>query len=175
MVIPSKINGYTVTAIGYEAFKDNTSITSVTIPDSVTLIDEFAFHYCESLKEVNLGKGLKTIDSDAFAHCYALTAITIPDSVTKLGTAVFQYCQNLESVMIGKGLTQINHAVFSYCYYLASVTIPASVTYIGVYAFDDCPYITNVYYEGSQSAWQQISIDEENSVLTSATIHYNAY
>ena len=58
VVIPSEINGYTVTNINYSAFYNNTVIESVTMPDTITNIGEFAFSECTNLKSVTLSKGI---------------------------------------------------------------------------------------------------------------------
>ncbi len=66
VVIPGEIDGYKVTTIGGYAFERCTSLTSVTIPDSVTTIGEMAFYCCTSLTSVTIGNGVTTIGDNVF-------------------------------------------------------------------------------------------------------------
>ena len=101
--------------IGNYAFTRCSSLTSVTIPDSVTTIGDCAFRVCSSL-----------------------TSVTIPDSVTTIGYRAFYYCSSLTSVTIPDSVTSIGGSAFVGCSSLTSVTIPDSVTTIGRNAFEDC-------------------------------------
>jgi hypothetical protein len=93
--IPSKLDGYTVSVIGYNAFYERTSLTGVTIPDTVTKIDYNAFYRCESLKEVTIPSGVTEIGISAFMSCTSLTKITIPASVTLIDADAFFGCDDL--------------------------------------------------------------------------------
>ena len=104
---------YSVTSIGW--FRSCSSLTSVTIPNSVISIGEGAFYYCSSL-----------------------TSITIPNSVTSIGEITFAFCSSLTSITIPNSVTSIGTGAFSSCYGLTSVTIPNSVTSIGKEAFCNC-------------------------------------
>ncbi|MGN0140857.1 MAG: leucine-rich repeat protein, partial [Roseburia sp.] len=81
MVIPETLDGYTVTAIGGSAFKNNTRLAAVVIPDSVTSIGGWAFYGCTSLQNVTLSKNLLELGSSAFGNCVGITAIEIPKSI----------------------------------------------------------------------------------------------
>lgn len=111
-VIPSEINGVAVIGIGYYAFTDGTSLTTVTIPDSVTSVDEGAFYGCESLTSVTIGKGVERIGEFAFYHCTGLTTVTIPESVTMLEQGAFYECANLKSVYFLGDAPKIGSWVF---------------------------------------------------------------
>ncbi len=87
LVIPEKIDGYTVKAIGSGAFSANSELESVTIPSTVTFIGEYAFSSCKNLKEVKLSDGLVTICRQAFYHCTSLTEMYIPKTVANVGSA----------------------------------------------------------------------------------------
>ena len=90
------------TTIGERAFDNCTSLTSITIPDSVTTIGSYAFYECTSLTSVTFGENsqLTTIGEYAFSGCSSLTSITIPDSVTTIGSDAFGGCSSLESLTI---------------------------------------------------------------------------
>ena len=115
VVIPSATNGLPVTSIGNQAFYQKSSITNVSIPNSVTSIGDYAFYFCTNL-----------------------TSVTIPDSVTSIGDHAFRECYGLTSVTLGSGVTSIGGYAFSSCTSLTSVTIPSSVTSIGQVVFSSC-------------------------------------
>ena len=90
-----------VTSIGAYAFKDCTSLTSVTIPGSVTSIGEYAFYYCEALTSVTIPNSVTSIGTFALKDCTSLTSVTIPDSVTSIGSSAFYGCSSLTDVYYG--------------------------------------------------------------------------
>ena len=89
VVIPSTISVedvvYTVTSIGYHAFRDCSGLTSITIPNSVTSIGDNAFSNCSGLTSITILEGVTSIGDYAFSSCSGLTSITIPNSVTSIG------------------------------------------------------------------------------------------
>ena len=133
-----------VTSIGYKAFYNCSSLTSITIPDSVTSIGEFAFASCSSLTSVTIPDSVTSIGRSAFNGCTSLTSITIPNSVTSISVSTFYGCTSLTSVTIGNGVTSIGNSAFSNCSSLTSITIPDSVTSIGNRAFYGCSSLTSV-------------------------------
>ena len=132
-----------VTQIGYEAFYDCDSLTSVTIPDSVTTIGDEAFCGCD-ITSITIPDSVTTIGDDAFGGCESLTSVTIGDSVTTIGEWAFNYCLSLTSVTIPDSVTTIGGGAFRDCNSLTSVTIPDSVIMIGDYTFAHCSNLTSV-------------------------------
>ena len=106
---------YSVTSIGYEAFKGCESLTSVTIGNSVTSIGSEAFKGCELLTSVTIGNSVTSIGSSAFYNCYRLTSITIPNSVTSIGEGAFRDCSGLTSITIPNSVTSFGNYAFSGC------------------------------------------------------------
>src|SRR5437667_10399396 len=96
IVIASTYNGYPVTSIGQGAFQ-NCSLTSVTIPNSVTSIGYSAFWYCTSLTSVTIPNSVTSIGNVAFDVCTSLTNVTIPNSVTSIGSDAVLDCNSLTS------------------------------------------------------------------------------
>ena len=95
LTIAAQLDGYPVTAIGDGVFSWRSSLTAVSIPDSVTAIGDGAFAYCFSLTVITIPDSVTRIGDSAFSCCSSLTAITIPDSVTSIGDSAFFYCSSL--------------------------------------------------------------------------------
>lgn len=142
VTIPSRYKGKPVTMIDHAAFHNNSAVTSVTIPDSVTAIPD-----------------------DAFGFCSQLTNISIPNSVTFIGFSAFNSCTSLKSITLPSSLSTIQSYAFYNCGNLETIRIPVSVTSIGNYAFDVCPSLMTVTYPGSKTQWDAITKGSNNDVL----------
>ena len=171
VVIPENVTYsgliYSVTSIGEQAFSYCDGLTSVTIPNNVTIIGSNPFegtgwyynqpdgilyldNCCLGYKgdkptgELSLKDNTRLIAWCAFNKCDGLTSITIPNSVTSIGSCAFSKCSGLTSVTIGDGVTSIGEAAFDGCTGLTSITIPNSVTSIGKDAFYGCTGLTEI-------------------------------
>ena len=105
-----------VTSISY-AFSGCTGLTSITIPDSVTSIDDYAFWGCTGLTSITIPNSVTSIGSKAFSGCTGLISVTIPDSVTSIGSYAFYDCTGLMSIVIPKSVTNIGDEAFGYANY----------------------------------------------------------
>lgn len=154
VILPSTISSWPVTKIGEDALKDNTTITSVTIPDSVTEIGSNAFAGCTNLTSVHYAGDWSnlTIQSGNPAVQDAANAPLFDFEFTPDNTAVivtnYKYNGAAADVTIpsrykGKPVTTIGHAAF-FNSAVTSVTIPDSVTSISDDAFVNCPQLTNI-------------------------------
>jgi hypothetical protein len=94
-------------------------------------IPDYAFEDCSSLTSVTIGDSVTTIGYEAFKKCTSLTSITIPDSVTTIGDDAFQSCYSLKSVTIGDSVTTIGGWAFSDCHSLTSVYCKAVTPPVG--------------------------------------------
>lgn len=144
VAIPETIESYEVTAIGLDAFRDCTEITSIVMPDSVTEIGGGAFKDCTSLYQVNLSNNLKEIGEGAFSNCTNLKEIAIPDNVSEVGGSAFLNCVSLSGVKLSDNLTKIEGWTFFGCTSLQEIVIPDGVTEIGRSAFERCESITEI-------------------------------
>ena len=137
---------YSVTYIS--SFEDCRSLTSITIPNSVTSILEHAFLGCSSLTSITIPNSVTSIGTEAFRGC-SLTSIDIPNSVTSIGNGAFHDCSSLTSTTIPNSVTSIGNSAFEDCSSLTSITIPNSVTSIGVFVFGYCSSLTSITIEMS--------------------------
>jgi len=152
------LSGSTFTSIEKEAFQYCASLTSVTMPDSVTSILNYAFWDCTSLNSVTLSNRLTNITNWAFYNCKSLTGLTIPDSVTGIGgSQVFTGCTSLKEINVDSGNKNYiseNGVLYNkdktiiWCYPAGKTdrtfTIPNSVTTIQDSAFASCTSLTSV-------------------------------
>jgi hypothetical protein len=169
LVIPNTIGGNPVTSIGYQAFGNCTSLTSITIPDGVTSIGDRAFYKCTSLTSITIPDSVTSIGESAFLRCTGLTSITIPNSVTSIGESAFDSCTSLTSITIPDSVTSIGESAFLRCTGLTSITIPNSVTSIGESAFDSCTSLTSITIPDSVTSIGDFAFYKCTS-LTSITI-----
>ena len=114
-------------------YANKDKIESVVIEDGVTIIGNYAFFSCASLKN-----------------------ITLPNSVTIIGDHAFDNCRSLNNITLLDGVTSIGDGAFLSCKSLISITLPNSVTSIGVYAFSECNSLTNAIYLGTAEQWNDI-------------------
>lgn len=134
-----------VTEIGNNAF-EGCSFTSIDIPNSVTSIGDRAFQYCSSLTSVTMPNSVTSIGSSAFNECRSLTSVIIPNSVTSIGDYTFNGCVAMTTCTIGNDslLTSIGENAFYSCSSLTSINIPSGVTSIDSGVFNNCSSLSTV-------------------------------
>ena len=145
-----KKNSYTVTAIGDNAFDIQTNVNTlrvyietITLPDSITTIGNYAFYETYWLSDFTIPSGVISIGDYAFSHCLKMESITIPESVKSIGVGTFEW-SGLKRVTISSNITQIPEKAFASCIALNNVTIPNGVTSIGDGAFSFCSDLTSI-------------------------------
>ena len=147
VVIPSSIDNLPVTNIGYWAFYDNESITSVIIPDSIKFIDEEAFSFCENLSSITIGENVTSIGYEAFGDtAYYFDDENWEDGFLYIGKYLIG--SDPESVgvcaFIRNGTEIIADFAVEQCYELEEITIPDTVTHIGIEAFCCCEILSEI-------------------------------
>ena len=142
--IPSEIDGAPVTEIAEGAFWD-TQITSVIIPDSVTIIGRAAFATCRMLEGITLPQTLTEINEYAFHRCDKLTSIDIPSEIKVIPRGCFRLCSSLKSIAIPDALEVIGDSAFEGTG-IESIDIPDSVKEIQDCAFDGCSSLKEISF-----------------------------
>ncbi len=172
IVIPQKLGGIIVTAIGDKAFFCCNEITSVTIEDNIKSIGARAFANCGALSEVILPDGIEEIAEGTFDMCYNLAKVSLSKTnIKSIGARAFAYCAYLETMTLPDTLESVGEEAFQWCDNLSAVIIGKNTSSIGKNAFSKCYNLQSVYYMGNQEDFGKISIAEGNDRITSAT-HY---
>lgn len=139
--------GDKVVWVGAGAFADNTKLTSVIIPSTVTRIDDGAFKNCTGLKAIYGSEGLTSVGKSAFMGCTSLKSVELGQKLVHLQTAAFHSCSSLETVTLPETLKYINQTVFYWCTSLTEITIPAKVHTVESSAFYGCTALKTVTVE----------------------------
>ena len=176
IVVPLYYNNIPVRSIGNEAFINDTAIKSLNlsgsrdgslIPPGLWTISERAFYGCANLSgTITLPSTMSSVDRSAFAYCAKINQVYAPCPV---GPLAFQDCTGITKIVV---LSRVDEGAFIRCASLQTVYIGINTKYIDSYAFTGTN-IVDVYYEGSEGDWNQITINEGNNSLTEATIHFN--
>jgi len=179
--VPVLINGKPVTSIADEAFRDQTSITSLKLPDAVTRIGDRAFYNCYGLTSLSLPSNLVSIGEYAFYNCNYLGVVVLPSHLETIGDHAFDSCYSLGSVSFPAGLTSIGNSAFTRCYGLRSLSLPNGLIDIGDYAFYNCSGINSVTFPSSLTSIGSYAFNQCSSLLNVAlpdsltTLGYSAF
>ena len=139
----------------------STLITSLVIPEGVSAIKDYAFQRFDSITSVTIPSSVTYIGDRAFAWCN-IASVVIPDSVTYVGESAFWGCSKLASVTIGKGVTGIGYRAFTACDKLASITVDSENT--AYKSIDGNLYKVNA--DGTSLTLVQYSIAKQDTSFT---------
>ena len=177
-----------MTTIGGGAFYGCSALTSITIPSSVTKIEDSLFENCSALTSIIIPYSVASIGEYAFTSCSALSSITIPSSVTSIAYHAFTSCSALSSITVEAGnptydsrnncnaiIEKETNVLLVAC---KGTVIPNSVTRIGYYAFENCSALTSITIPSSVtsieknafsgcSALSSISVEAGNPIYDS--------
>ncbi len=155
ITIPEEVDGKKVTSILSEAFYRG-AFKKMTLPDSITEIESFAFDMCTNLEAVNIPTGLTELNSLIFWYCIKLDNVIVPANIKTIQSQVFYGCESLKNITISDGVEKLGNKAFQKCTGLESITIPGSVTSINSNCFEGCTGLT------------VINIDKDRDTVTGA-------
>ena len=157
LVIPDKVDGYTVTRIGKDAFRDLEAIKYVSVSSGIRVIEANAFAGCKELLYAELGGGVVKIGDSAFSECSALREVYGGEAVTDIGNSAFMFCSSLAKFTFGPSIKSIGNDAFYYCSALSEADLSSgkksgsgTVT-LGNGVFAYCSGLTYVNLGGASS------------------------
>ena len=133
-----------VTSVSSGAFYACKSLTEVSFPKGVSVIEKQTFGCCEALQHVTLAEGLRAIGPSAFEGCKKLKNVLFPASLTEIGEYAFAACESLTELTLPTGLKRISPRLCLGCKSLKRVLIPQGVTIIDEWAFSGCTQLADL-------------------------------
>ncbi len=133
-----------ITNLGQYAFNGCSSLTYVDLPSGITEIGNYTFQNCDSMASINIPSNVTSIGQYAFNGCFSLASIDLPSGITEIGNYTFQNCDSIASINIPSNVTSIGRSAFSGCSSLTSIDLPARLMTIGEYAFSGCMSLEQV-------------------------------
>ncbi len=177
--IPLSIGGVYVKEIGESAFAGSPNLKVVTLPSTITKIGDYAFQNCKSMQYCNLPEGVYHIGKYAFQDCLLLKSVSTPSRLDTISEGCFSGCFSLQTLLVNSPVTTIEELAFSNCENLYSIHLPRSLTSIGKDAFYDCTNVSDIYYEGTETEWNDVipRIGTGNTAfeLKNMTMHFAGY
>ena len=167
MVIPDN-----VTSIGSNTFCYCRGLTNVSISKNTISIGDYTFAYCSGMSSITIPDNILSIGKYAFSHCSLLASITLSEHIISIGDGVFYDCKSLTDVKFFSPVTSIGDYTFEECTNLTNVIIMDSITSIGVKAFYHCTKLANIYYGGTPSSWESVTIGDNNTSISSLSLCY---
>lgn len=187
VTLPQKVRSWTVTGVYESAFRDNTKIKTINIPDNMTVYSLYncsaetinlganvklssgAFSNCSNLKNINLPDGLEVLPANLFKNCTSLTSVTIPEGVKIIGEGAFTGCTGLTELTLPDTVVEINSRAFQDCTNLKSVNIPAGVETIGAEEpFGGCRNLSEIKVDAGNPLFYN---DSEGNLCSNETIN----
>lgn len=145
-----------------------------TIKEGTKCIADSAFYSRKNITGVEIPDGVTSIGKEAFYECENIISIALPASVKSIGEYAFFNCYKLQNINIPEGVTELEFNTFTRCYDLRNIILPATLKVID-HAFSDNYDLENIYFAGSESEWNAISIDQQSlSNMTDINIEYNS-
>lgn len=164
IVIPATYKDIPVTSIAPGAFRGNKTIKTVTVPDTVKTIGEYAFAECTALEKMLLPNTVTEIGRGAFSNCIKLAELNLGTALVTIKAEAFWNCTRLTTVSFPASIEIIGARAFASSA-ITSVKLPLKIATVGTEAFAGCP-VTEITYAGQMTSWAKV--DQENFAKNSS-------
>lgn len=153
-----------VTEIGWEAFS-NSGITSIELPETISLIGGGAFGFCRELKNIRIPSGITSLSDGIFTACSKLTNVILPDKLLSIGENAFNGCGSLSEIDIPDSVTYIDDYAFNSCS-LKKIALPSALKTIGRGAFCDNNKLVSVEFNDGLEFISHFAFERNSSLKT---------
>lgn len=133
-----------VTRLGTRCLQNGTKLTEIHLPSTLTYVGELSFGWCESLEAIELPESIDSLGSSAFEGCKLLAQVEIPGEVSYIGKSLFQDCEVLSEVTLPATMREISFSTFKGCTSLEELDLPEMLSTIGVSAFEGCTSLSEI-------------------------------
>ena len=140
---------YQVTSVDEMAFANNTMLTKLTLPETITVFGQGSFTNCSALTDINIPAIIQEIPSACFAQCKKMATFTLPQQVKTIGPLAFANCANAKTIELNEGITSIGNRAFLGCTSLTEMTLPSTVNQIGENAFLRASKLTKIHIKAT--------------------------
>ena len=150
---------YRVVSIGSNAFHSCTGLSAVTIPSSVTAIEDRAFEACSGLSSIIIPSSVLSIGVGAFQSCSGLQTVQIGSAVTSIGNVAFEGCSSLQTLTIPNSVLTMGNWAFCNCSSLDTLRIGTSITQIAHNVFAGCNNVHYLHYNARNAVCNYMTAD----------------
>ena len=168
-VIPSEIDGHIINMVEVDCFKDNPNLKKVTLPDTITVLEDYAFYLCSGLEEINIPESVQKFGFQTFYGCAKLKEISVPAGLTEIEGYTFDGCTSLEAIHVDKnnqnykdddGILFTKDGTDLITYPSAKTgnyySVPETCTKLEGYAFMANPYLERIELNNVQEMGEDI-------------------
>ena len=140
---------YLVTSVDEKAFANNTMLTKLTLPETITVFGQGSFTNCSAMTDINIPAIIQEIPSACFAQCKKMATFTLPQQVKTIGPLAFANCANAKTIELNEGITSIGNRAFLGCTSVTEMTLPSTVNQIGENAFLKASKLTKIHIKAT--------------------------
>ena len=140
---------YLVTSVDEKAFANNTMLTKLTLPETITVFGQGSFTNCSAMTDINIPAIIQEIPSACFAQCKKMATFTLPQQVKTIGPLAFANCAKAKTIELNEGITSIGNRAFLGCTSLTEMTLPSTVNQIGENAFLKASKLTKIHIKAT--------------------------
>ena len=133
-----------VTRLGTRCLQNGGKLTEIHLPSELSYVGELSFGWCESLEAIELPESIDSLGSSAFEGCKLLEQVEIPGEVSYIGKSLFQDCEALSEVTLPATMREISFSTFKGCTSLEELDLPEMLSTIGVSAFEGCTSLSEI-------------------------------
>lgn len=150
-------------------------IERIVVEDGISVLGDYSFSGCSSVTSVSLPNSLNELGAGCFFLCLKLETINLPSSIHTFKESAFYYCSSLTTITIPEGVTELTASnLFDQCNSLTSITLPSTLKKLGGDYFSNTFYhISNIYFNGTLKQWLNISFGSSLPMTSACNLYIN--